>query len=471
MNEPLFPPPRRSASQELRDRIELDLATADRRRFKLRHLAAPVAAGTLVVATVLGVSTLSGQRTAEPANPSQPTSPTTSASPTPSSAAALSLDGRAMTAAEIAADTRACNGAGASVRVKGPTAQFSRVQRRAGVTEPSSTEVRKLIKVGASATWSCSDGAELITSSRSGAAEPSKKKPAVQLSGSGVSGECGARAKSRITTDELYAVDDSVATARVRINRGQEKGAWQSTAPSKGLVSVPLEVTGEDAWSTSLSYDIQFLDRSGQQLSTPSTKLGGCATMIRPTVEPDTKKLTPPSSDARGAAQCLAMAYAADPELTPGSRGSWKTKVVVSTSTEWGAVLSDGKRRFGCSLAPTAEVSGVTADKASVSKSSFTFAMNPIEATNGTSIWATGRAPDDVSKISFRLPDGRDVPATIDSNGYWMMKHHVNGADLATGNVADWAAVVVTVTRPTGTTTHRVKLNENTMCNQISHGC
>ena len=64
MSDPLLPPPRRPAPQDLRDRIASDLNRASGRRFRLRYLAAPVAAAALVAITVLGVSTLSGQRRA-----------------------------------------------------------------------------------------------------------------------------------------------------------------------------------------------------------------------------------------------------------------------------------------------------------------------------------------------------------------------------------------------------------------------
>ena len=103
-------------------------------------------------------------------------------------------------------------------------------------------------------------------------------------------------------------------------------------------------------------------------------------------------------------------------------------------------------------------------------KPSFYFAENPIEATGGSSLWAAGRVPSDVSAITYRLPGNRDVAARIENDGYWMMMFHTDG-DLAEGGVQDWPPVVVTITRPSGTQRITIPFTEKTSCRQVTHGC
>ena len=496
MTDPLLPPPRRPAPDALRDRISRDLDQVSRRRFRIRYLAAPVAAAGLVAATVLGVTSFSGPpRLAEPANPSPtagsstPVSPDVTPTPAgtgavPLPARSMLLDVRALTRAEIARDAAGCaKTADPDLgTVSDPTAQFARIQRRAGLDGPGDTEVRVLVGVDDEFSQSCEDGHRLELSSRSGEPAPSRKVPAVEVGNFGsVSSECGDRRTSKVTTSELYAVDDTVAYGQIRVNRGRDKGPWQLTRPADGLVHFSVEVTGEDAWIKPLSFDIQFLDRNGERMvmepygaresettRTQSISLEGCGARL---VDRTQQKITPPANAADALKQCVGLAYDADPELPSKDRSSWEIRLEVSSDQEWGAVLTDGKRRFGCSLYPTREVSRIVDDTTKITATAFHFAANPIAATDGTSLWAGGRVPDDVTKIDFRLPGGVDVPADLDENGYWWIQYHVDGADLATGDVADWDPVVVTVSLGTKTTTYRLPFTTETMCNQVSHGC
>jgi hypothetical protein len=70
--------------------------------------------------------------------------------------------------------------------------------------------------------------------------------------------------------------------------------------------------------------------------------------------------------------------------------------------------------------------------------SAFRFAVNPIDPTEGSAFWAAGRVPTDVTGISYVLPAGVLVPATISADGYWIAMYHVDGRDLADGNADDW---------------------------------
>ncbi|MET1004383.1 MAG: hypothetical protein ABWX96_02475 [Propionibacteriaceae bacterium] len=512
MSEPLLPPPRRPAPQELRDRIASDLDRTSGRRFRVRYLAAPVAAAALVAVTVLGVSTLSGQRRAEPATPTpvatstDPTqTPTSSPTPTPTQTPAptpetprasespsapkslpatlQNLDVRPLTKTEIARDATACASSDSSPgHVADPTSQYARVQRRAGVDGPGS-EVRVLVDQDADLTVACQNGTDPETGggSTDGLARPSRAVPAVEIADYGTTlGDCEDRDASLVTTSDLYAVDDTVALGRIRLNRGKTKGMWQLTTPLNGLVYFPVALTGNDAWTIPMSFDVQFLDHNGKRVTIQPHGAKGTQTTETQTTYVDTctqlqaheeEEIKPPKSDAAGAATCRDLAAEADSDGTSFTASRWKAELVVSTTTEWGAVLSDGTRRFGCSLFPTEEVSRLSADSTSLTAKAFYFAQNPIDATAGASLWAAGRVPQDVTKISYRLPGDRDVAATIDRDGYWMVKYHVDGADIAEGNVSTWDPVVVTVTRPGETLTYRIPFTEKTMCNQISHGC
>ena len=396
-----------------------------------------------------------------------------------------SLDVRAMTTKEIARDSRSCSAPSQpdGARVSDPTAQYARVQRRAGPDGPSTTEVRVLVEQDAQLTVACLNGSDPENGGgeADGLARPSRAVPAVEVADFGTTqGDCATRETSVVTTSELYAVADTVAVGRIRINRGATKGPWQLTTPLNGLVYFPVALTGDDAWTAPVSIDIQFLDRDGKRVTIQPYGASGTGVAQTQTTQPETcasqpgrtdAKITRPADDAAGKTACLAMAADDDPEEVSSPDRLWTTELVVSTKDEWGAVLSNGKRRFGCSLYPTREVSRVVPDSTGLRTSSFYFALNPIAANDGVSLWAAGRVPSDVTGISYALPGGRDVAAEMDKDGYWMVKFHLDGADLASGNVSGWDPVVVTVDRPGGPKTYRLPFSETSMCNQVSHGC
>lgn len=274
MSEPLLAPPRRSAPIELRDRIGRELERAPRRRFRVRYLAAPLAAAALVVVTVLGISVVSGQRSADPAG--RPPAPTTirptalsTAGPPPATSAVQSLDGRPLTERESGRDSTACNAASEwQWRVSDPAIRYARVQRPAGIEEPG-RPVRVMIHQNDVSMVVCENGAAPEPAPRtSGQAVPNRATPAVEVENFGSFGStCETRNTGDVVASELYEVVDSVAVGRIRINRGATKGPWQLSTPLGGLVYFSMRLAGEDAWSKSITFDVQFLDRSGEQVA------------------------------------------------------------------------------------------------------------------------------------------------------------------------------------------------------------
>lgn len=81
----------------------------------------------------------------------------------------------------------------------------------------------------------------------------------------GFSGTCND--KPKVTGDELFAVGDAVATARMRLVVGTDPGPWQTVEPSDGLVHFLFGVEGGDAESRAVSTEFQFLDQRGRRLT------------------------------------------------------------------------------------------------------------------------------------------------------------------------------------------------------------
>lgn len=90
-------------------------------------------------------------------------------------------------------------------------------------------------------------------------------------------------------------------------------------------------------------------------------------------------------------ASCLKLIkeWARQDDTSLGS--GFRSRLVVSTPDEWGAVFSDGDRRMACSLFPTRELSPMEADTTTINKAAFHFALNPIAKPEGESLWAAGR--------------------------------------------------------------------------------
>ncbi|MFT4164439.1 MAG: hypothetical protein QM650_04285 [Microlunatus sp.] len=199
-----------------------------------------------------------------------------------------------------------------------------------------------------------------------------------------------------------------------------------------------------------MTVEYELLDTSGQQLAikpygptdlTPTTRLSAdvsiCHDVRRDSAQSDVESHLPPASTWVGAATCVKLAAKAadDPSFT--TQG-WSAELVMGDDRSWGAVLRKGGQRFGRSLTPSREVSAVVADRSTIAKSSFRFAVNLISATEGSAFWATGRVPADVTAISYALPGHVTVPATLGADGFWMAMYHVDLADLATGDVSTW---------------------------------
>ena len=110
-------------------------------------------------------------------------------------------------------------------------------------------------------------------------------------------------------------------------------------------------------------------------------------------------------------------------------------------------------------------------DKAVIEKGAFYVALNPVNQTTAQSIWAAGRVPSDVTKITYRLPGGQVVEAKLNNDGYWMLMFHKSNLGIVPGTVEDWPPIVVTVSRPSGDRRFTITLSEKTICNQVSHGC
>ena len=177
------------------------------------------------------------------------------------------------------------------------------------------------------------------------------------------------------------------------------KGVWQTSRPNRGLVHLGLILEGEAAEAKSVSIEFQLLDADGDQVSIQRADGSGSSTTTK-TVEvdfvncadanmrrPRPEVIKRPVSDQAGVRTCLVMAKdsASNSEVSFSNR--WAPRLVISTSQRWCAVLSDGRNLVGCSLYPTKEISPFSADASKISKSSFFFAVNPIDTSGGSSLW------------------------------------------------------------------------------------
>jgi hypothetical protein len=498
MSDPWAKPPRRQLPEHLEDRILRELAKAPARRLRLRHLIAPLAAAALVAATVVGVASLGDRRLITPAETASPypstaqptpaatTSPPREPTPTPTPAV-LELDIRKMTEAEVKKDTRRCLTPDPDDPDPVPNSgkrvvRYATVQRRAGIDRVTPEQVRTLILEVGGNTWVCEGGRNMSwTAGAVNPAEPlTSKVPVAEIENyGGFSSSCGS--SPRTTSEELFAVRDEVAVGKMRLLRDGKAGPWQVSRPSRGLIHLPLMVQGVDARSKSITAEIEFADVRGAAVRLQPYGPAGTKTSRRHEVEIRTcgylppfkpKIIKRPTTDSAGLKTCRSMAkhWAAGQGIS--FSGTWDAELLISAPDEWGAVLSDGSRRFGCSLFPTKEISAIVPDSTTLKKSAFYFAVNPIGSTGNESLWAAGRVPKDVTAISYRLPNGEDVAATLNPDGYWMIKHHTSGGkQLAEGNSLDWDPVVVTVTHPSGRERYTIEFKSNNMCNQVSHGC
>jgi len=499
----LPPPPRRPAPEALRRRIQAELDRAEhRRRFGAAPMIALVAAVVMVITVVVGVSAARRPLTAEPAQTSAPSAPaptkptptasatSASATPTPTASgpANLSLDVRAMSAGEIRSTRKACYAQRPEEDLPSAEARpvYAQWQRWAGLQGPGWNQSRVLISrapdVGI---WTCEG--DVPESDVDNMDELSTRVPVFQQQGYGTStGLCTHSSGDTATKEALFQVLDTVVTARVRLVHDGQVGPWQTTTRTGGYAHFSIGLVGEEAWATSVTAEYEFFDAAGKRLQAVAERtntidkiktttrvvnaVATCADMTARTPGATTHK--PPDTDEDGIKTCTSLQSRAG-STTGFSEKGWDTELVLGDEDSWGAVLRKDDQRFACSLAPTREVGAVVKDRQTTAKSSFYFAINPIEATEGASFWAAGRVPEDVSAITYVLPGGVSVAAEISDTGSWMAMYHVDGKDLGVeADVSDWDPVEVTITRRSGPTIHyEIPFDDETMCNQISHGC
>ncbi len=316
--------------------------------------------------------------------------------------------------------------------------------------------------------------------------EIAKGIPVYEVEGSvGSTATCEHRSNDTTYAEAIFQLDDWVALARVRLNRAGHPGPWQTATPFGGYVHFSIGLLGDDAWTESVTADYEFLDADGKLLAAMpvhdavakdtasvtriTEQLSTCGDMARR--YSGTDGYQPPVDAKTGMTTCtgLAARAGADPSF---DKREWKLQLELPGPKVWGGVLSKDGQQFACSLAPTREVGAVVPDKRTTAESGFWFAVNPIDANGGSSFWASGRVPAEVTSITYVLPSGDKVPAVISAEGYWMAMYHVDGKDLAAGSVSTWDPVRVSIKRSSGAPiTYAIPFNEHTMCNQVYHGC
>ncbi|MGI8612612.1 MAG: hypothetical protein ACR2KL_01480 [Nocardioidaceae bacterium] len=189
--------------------------------------------------------------------------------------------------------------------------------------------------------------------------------------------------------------------------------------------------------------------------------------LVAPPVAPQTV-----SSPAEAYQQCFAQVRgrAGGGEPTGHLRG----RVLASAPDATTVVVSDGVHAWACNVAPDRAVSRPVADAApqSVDASTFAFALNAASnygAGRGDLAWAGGVLPPGATALTFTFPDGHVEPAVV-SDGYWVVQYL--STTSWSGNLNTTGPVLVEIADGTGgSSTVRVPLGAQTVCNQVSHGC
>ena len=493
------PPPRRPAPERLHARIADELADADRRRSRRGAVLAPVAAALVLVAGVAGVAgagRLGGQRDLVPAqSPTAVPSATTTAGTTPAPTPAPSVSAterpptvtaEPMTAAQIRRDTARCLTLAPGETDPPPRrgtlrTTYAAVQPLVTTGGRSSTQ-RVLFLQDDAGLLQCVDGSRYGWQSRSREVVPTAAVPAVQVpnTGGGTSASCGAAADSQVDSDVLLAVDED-AVAAARISQVSDGRVVQTVdVPVSGpFLYAGLRWAGAAARAP-MSFRVELHDARGRTLAVqpygavgtgPARRLTfplqSCADAEERAKAYRPEPVTRPSSDRAGLASCRRLVAKSD-QTFDTSRA--RAVVTVSEPDEWGAVLTDGSRYLGCSLFPTREVSASrSVTDSSTAQSRFHWALNPV-VPEGESLWAAGHLPG-VTAVTYRLPDGTDVPATTGPDGYWMVKARTSTTFDREEDVDDWAPVVVSVVRDGATRRYSIPWTAASMCHQVSHGC
>ncbi len=481
------PPAARPAPEHLRRRITTELRDAERRGLRPRHALAPLAAAILVVAVVIGATRFSGRTDAVPAEsptavPSASASASSSTTPTPTTAVRQRFVSRELTKKEISADLATCGVNGGRV-VDALTMPTIVGGGRFG-------SARFLIARGDQGTALCLDGQQRVLDENAPEALP-KGYDVASRGGSGTSAECSDDSSSpnnKVDDHWTWSVSDQVQQVQLTATNGTSDRESTIVVDIRqgggGTFAAIVALRGAGAWED-MAVELQFVDAAGRTLpvesratgqkaaaTTDSFEVQGCRTLMAEQArdrggDPPTR----PASDAAGVATCRTMisdwAENADPiDFDPEAATVTAT---VSTEGQWGTVLADGNTYVGCSLFPTAEITGVRTAGAGTTKRDFGWALNPVDS-GGETLWAAGRLPG-VRSVTYALPGGRTEKAVVGRDGHWLVMARTAKTFGSGEDVGTWPPIEVTAVTSTGTVRWSIGWNVRSMCNQVSHGC
>ncbi|MFX4271138.1 hypothetical protein ACQBAR_11060 [Propionibacteriaceae bacterium Y1685] len=507
----LRPPSGRQAPESLRRRVTEAIEAEPTRGRSVARVLAPVAAATVLLGGVVGAYQLGADNTQpRPADTPSPATPSETASPsapksTSTEPAAQSGDVRPINDADAKKLAQKCVSAwdkqqqerGGSAEHAGEwTVRYAVVKKDLTPGE-NGKEYSYLVLTDDVAMLDCTDGKPGGWGRDPEALDGKPKGNAQGLEETGLTLGASSQCSDEPGPDDVYAaetaftVSDRVATVRSRLVLDGRAGPWITTEPNRGVAVAHLKATGEDAWAAKYSLETQLLDRDGKELpiewyadgdaerhrkqdatTAVESVPGGCqASKERREGFENPKKFERPANDGAGEERCRALLGDAFDGEDFGNAADWKARSIISTDDRWSAVLSNGEQMIGCSLFPTQEVSPPMADQPTTTAESFYFALQPTPDMRKSTLWAAGRVPDDVSKITYALPNGKSVDATI-TEGYWMV-HYVGtmSNDEIGADPSAWPPLKVTVVQGGQSTTHEIQFTTETSCDQSSHGC
>lgn len=494
------PPDPRPAPHRLLERIEADLDRTGGGQRRAVRVVAPIAAASLLAAGVFGAFQISDSASAPAPADSPASSPTAANSSAPTPAPTpddVTEDVRPMTEAEISKDLGACEAdldapEGEEQPHEGEwEVRYAMVRDQAPHGE--STHLILSDEVGM---MSCVDGENYGWTRHYEATDrtPSQGRSGAQtVLPNADTSSCdpeGSSPDDALISHRMFAVTENVANVRARFVVDGVENPWTTTAPDHGHAVVRATATGDETQGEKAIVEVQLLDADGEALETDyydggdserHLKTGTTASTEEPTCtkQPkgpfgphgETYENPPaelPADDEAGVADCRDQLFDAYDDEVERDYAAWQEVTVVSTDDAWGAVLHDGNDLIGCSRYPSVEVGNPASDRPSTDKDSFHFALQTAPDDRET-LWAAGRVPDDVTAITYALPNGDEAEAVI-TDGYWMVMYS-NDEPLGTGDPTTWDPLRVSVTSTTETLTHEIEFTPETMCNQASHGC
>jgi hypothetical protein len=287
---------------------------------------------------------------------------------------------------------------------------------------------------------------------------------AASRGGSGSSANCSDDPSDpRHQVDALWtwSVSDRVRQIRLTATSGPSDRASTIVVDTRqgggGTFGAIVALRGPGAWKD-VAVELRFLGADGRTLrvesraagqkaaaTTDSFEVQGCQTLMAEQGRDkggDAPKR--PVSDAAGVATCRTMitAWAETSDPSDFDPEAARVAATVSTRQQWGTVLADGDRYVGCSLFPTAEITGVRTAGAGTKKKDFGWASNPIDS-GGETLWAAGRLPG-VRSVTYELPGGRTEKAVIGRDGHWLVMARTATAFGSGDDVSGWPPVKVT---------------------------